>query len=549
MPLLDPIPPEIEGLKTRKPEAPASAWAPLRIPVFRLLWGTWVTANICMWMSDVAAAWMMTSLTSSPIWVALVQTASTLPVFLLGLPSGALADILDRRRYFIVTQFWLAGTAALLCVAVLFDLITPPLLLALTFANGIGLAMRWPVFAALIPKIVPRHQLPSALALNGVAMNASRIIGPIVAGALIASAGTAYVFVLNATLSVMAGFVVMRWRRAHVPSPLGRERLISAMRVGWQFVRESAPLRGVFLRVTLFFFHSTALLSLLPLLAQRLAGGDAATYTLLLAAMGAGAIVTTTVLPRLRQQLTSNQLVLAGTLLQSLTTVVMAFAPNIYVAIPAMMLAGMSWLCTANTLSVSAQMMLPDWVRARGMSMYQMAIMGGSALGAAIWGQLATITTLTASLVVAALTGAMAMLIAARRLTNRGLQEDLTPSRAFKVPVAETPPSAGHVVATIEYLIDPARAAAFVALMQDSRRSRLRQGALSWELLHDMGEPGRYLEQIVDESWTEHLRRFDRITAADVALRDRKLAFHVADGPPVVTRYAVEAALRFDTVN
>jgi MFS family permease len=524
MPLLPPDPPEIDGLKTRKPEAPASAWSPLKIPVFRLLWGTWVTANICMWMSDVAAAWMMTSLTSSPIWVALVQTASTLPVFLLGLPSGALADILDRRRYFIVTQFWLAGTAAVLCVAVLFNLITPPLLLALTFANGIGLAMRWPVFAALIPEIVPRHQLPSALALNGVAMNASRIIGPIVAGALIASAGTAYVFVLNATLSVIAGFVVMRWRREHVPSPLGRERLMSAMRVGLQFVRESAPLRGVFLRVTLFFFHSTALLALLPLLARRLAGGDAATYTLLLASMGAGAIITTAALPRLRQQLPSNQLV----------------------AVPAMMLAGISWLCAANTLSVSAQMTLPDWVRARGMSIYQMAIMGGSALGAAIWGQLATVASLTISLVVAALTGAIAMLVATRRLTDHGLGEDLTPSREFKVPVAQTPPRAGHVVATIEYLIDPSRAAAFVELMQDSRRSRLRQGALGWELLHDMGEPGRYLEQIVDESWTEHLRRFDRITAADVALRDRKLAFHVAEGPPVVTRYAVEPALRAD---
>ena len=171
-----------------------SAWDPIKVPVFRMLWSTWLVANICMWMNDVAAAWMMTSMTSSPIWVALVQSASTLPVFLLGLPSGALADILDRRRYFIMTQFWVAAVATLLCIAVISGVMTPPLLLALTFANGIGLAMRWPVFAAIVPELVPRAQLPSALALNGIAMNASRIVGPLVAGALIASAGTAYVF-------------------------------------------------------------------------------------------------------------------------------------------------------------------------------------------------------------------------------------------------------------------------------------------------------------------------------------------------------------------
>ena len=525
-------------------QTPGSPWTPLKIPVFRLLWGTWATANICMWMSDVAAAWMMSALTTTPLWVALVQTASTLPVFLLGLPSGALADILDRRRYFIVTQFWLAGTAAALCLALLFDLLTPPLLLALTFANGIGLAMRWPIFAALIPEIVPRQQLPAALALNAIAMNASRIIGPLVAGALIASAGTAYVFVLNATLSLIAGFVIMRWRRDFVPSPLGRERLLSAMRVGLQFVRESAPLRGVFLRVSLFFFHSTALLALLPLLARRLAGGGAATYTLLLASMGVGAIMLVLVLPRLRERLTGRQMVLAGTVLQSLSAMVMAFAPSVYVAVPTMVLAGMAWLCAANSLSLLAQMLLPNWVRARGMSMFQMAIMGGSALGAAVWGQVATMSSLNSSLVASALTGSIAMLVATRLLKDDMIEEDLTPSRAFNVPVAPTPPSSGLVMVTIEYLIDPERAAAFLQLMQESRSSRLRQGALNWELLHDLGEPQRYLEQIVDESWTEHLRRFDRTTAADVALRDRKLAFHLGDEPPKITRYAMSPTQR-----
>lgn len=531
-----------------KPAAPEptdlSAWAPIKRPVFRMLWSTWLVANICMWMNDVAAAWMMTSMTTSPIWVALVQSASTLPVFLLGLPSGALADILDRRRYFIMTQFWVAGVATLLSITVISGVMTPALLLALTFANGVGLAMRWPVFAAIVPELVPRVQLPAALALNGVSMNASRIVGPLVAGALIAGAGTEYVFVLNAVLSVVSGFVIMRWRRDHAPSPLGRERLVSAMRVGLQFVGQSARLRAVLLRIAIFFFHSTALLALLPLVARGLHGGDAGTFTLLLASMGAGAIVAALNLPRLRQMMPRDVLVMRSTMLQSVSMAAMAYAPNAWVAVPAMALNGMAWITCANSLSVSAQLALPDWVRARGMSMYQMAIMGASAAGAALWGQVATLSRVSTGLLVAAASGTAVMLVAKHLVSDLSIEEDMTPSRQFKAPVAEEPPGVGNVVVTIEYLVDPARADDFRALMQESRRSRLRQGALEWELLRDVNRPGRFVEQIVDESWTEHLRRFDRVTASDVALRERKLAFHIGEEPPVVSRCVVESLVR-----
>lgn len=526
------------------PPESLSAWGPIKYPVFRLLWSTWLVANICMWMNDVAAAWLMTSMTSTPLWVALVQSASTLPVFLLGLPSGALADILDRRRYFIMTQFWVAGVATLLCIVVVADIMTPPLLLLLTFANGIGLAMRWPVFSAVMPELVPRQHLPAALALNGVAMNASRIIGPLLAGALIASAGTAWVFVLNAVLSVVSGFVIMRWQREHVPSPLGRERLLSAMRVGLQFARQSQPLRAVLLRVALFFLHSTAVLALLPLLARGLDGGDAGTFTLLLAAMGAGAIVSALFLPHLRRFMTRDVLVLRTTWLQALATATMAFAPNVYIAVPAMLLNGAAWIICANSLSVSAQMALPDWVRARGMSIYQMAIMGASALGAALWGQIATVSNVNTALLVAALSSSICMLVAQRWVRDHGTQEDLTLSRDFKTPVVHAPPGVGRIVMRIEYLIDPARADAFRTLMQESRRSRLRQGALEWDLLLDIHQPGRFTEQIVDESWTEHLRRFDRVMTSDVALHKRKLAFHIGEEAPLVTRCVVDEVMR-----
>ena len=533
-----------ESAAPSPPEPRQSALAPLGVPAFRMLWFTWLTANISMWMNDVAAAWMMSSLTTTPIWVALVQTASTLPVFLLGLPSGALADILNRKRFLLFTQFWVLCVALLLCTAVLTNMMTPTVLLMLIFANGVGLALRWPVFSAIVPELVPRVQLPAALALNGISMNASRIVGPLVAGALIASLGSAYVFLLNAALAVLAAVVISRWKHTPTPQPLGREKLFSAMRVGLQYVGQSAHLQGVLVRISLFFFHSTALLALLPLIARGLHGGSAATYTLMLSSMGAGAIVAALFLPRLRQGWSRDGLVARGSTLQSCAMLVVAFSPDAWYAMPAMFAAGMAWITTANSLSVSAQLGLPGWVRARGMSMFQMAIMGASATGAAIWGQVATVASVQTALVVAAATGVASMLLVNWWMADNSVEEDLTPSRKFRVPVVEAPPESGQVLSTIEYRIDPARADEFRKLMQVSRRSRLRHGALSWELLRDVSDPGRFVEQVVDASWSEHLRRFERVTATDAALRDRKLAFHTGELPPVVTRCVVESTIR-----
>ncbi len=518
-----------------------SAWAPLRVPTFRMLWIVWAMANVCLWMNDVAAAWMMTSLTSSPVLIALVQTASSLPVFLLGIPSGALADILDRRRYFMATQFWVAANAAVVFAVAVSGVITAPLLLLLVFTNGIGLAMRWPVFAAIVPELVPRQQLHAALALNAVAMNASRVIGPLVAGAIIAAAGSEYVFALNFVVSVIAGIAVSRWKREGKPSVLPGERFLGAMRLGWQYVRESRRMKDAIVRTAAFFAHSTALLALLPLVAKRL-GEGAGIYTVLLSSMGVGAIVAATQLPRLRPRWNRDQLTFGGSIIQAIATAAVAFAPSVWITAPAMFVAGIAWILVANSVTISAQLALPDWVRARGMSIYQMAIMGAAALGAVIWGRIAEWTSVPMSLACAAASLLVVLVLTKGRRLEGAAEEDLTPTHPWNEPVPARPIDVheGPVMVMIEYFVDPAQAGQFDTIMAETRSSRLRAGAVSWGLFEDIERPGRYVEYFACDTWADYLRRFDRFTAADKSLQDRRYAFHIAEGTPRVSRYVAK---------
>jgi MFS family permease len=533
----------MSGEELGTPDAPdlerASAWAPLRNSTFRMLWLVWVTSNICMWMNDVAAAWLMTSLTTSPTLIALVQTASALPVFLLGLPSGALADIVDRRRYFMVTQFWVATNAAVLFAVSLADLLTANVLLLLVFTNGIGLAMRWPVFAAIVPELVPRPQLPAALALNAVAVNFSRVIGPLVAGAIIASAGDEYVFALNFVLSVCAAVAISRWKRESKPSVLPGERFIGAMRLGWQYVRESQRMRDALVRTSVFFLHASALFALMPLVAKRFGEGGAYTYTVLLSCLGIGAISAATQLPRFRSRWNRDDLAFRGTIAQGLATAVVAFAPSEWIAAVAMVVAGMAWIMVANSVTISAQLALPDWVRARGMAIYQMCIMGGTALGAVIWGKLAELTSVPVSLATCGATLLVALLLTKHRVLEGPGDEDLTPTHPWQepVPAREMRPDEGPVMITIEYLIDPARGPEFESIMAESRSARLRQGAVSWGLFEDSQLLGRYVEYFACDTWVDYLRRFDRFTAMDERIQEMRYAFHLGTEPPKISRF------------
>ena len=520
-----------------------AALIPLQRPVFRSLWLAWLAANLTMWMNDVAAAWLMTSLTTSPVMVALVQTASTLPVFLLGLPSGAMADILDRRRYFAATQLWVALNALVLAGLSLAGQLTAPVLLLLTFSNGVGLAMRWPVFSAIVPQVVGRDQLPAALALNGISMNLSRVVGPVLAGGLLAAISSAAVFVVNAVLSLVAFVLILRWKSEPRTSALPGERFVGAMRAGLNYAMQSPRLKVVLLRIFLFFLQTTALMSLLPLVARGLHGGGAGTFTVMLSCVGMGAIVAALYFPWLRARFNRDQFVVVGTVMHAVLTCLIVLVPELWVGLPAMVLVGMCWISVANSLSVAAQVALPDWVRARGMSIYQMALMGGAAAGSLLWGQVAERFSVRDAVLAAAGTGLVMLLLTRKLSVEGGADIDFSPAKSqghAPDPAQAVDPEAGPVMVTLEYLIDPARAAEFAEVMQRTRRARLRQGALSWGLFRDVAVPGRYVEYFVDENWLEHQRRLERFTAFDAELRERRLAFHQGSGPPELRRYVAD---------
>lgn len=525
--------------------APA-AFAPLvENRVFRGLWTASLAANLAMWMHDVAAAWLMTSLTTSPVMVALVSTAASMPVFLLGLPSGALADIVDRKRFFAFTQLWVMLNALALLLLVSAGALTAPLLLLLTFANGMGLAMRWPVFAAVVPQIVSRAHMPQALALNGVSMNLSRVVGPMLAGGLLAATGPAAVFGLNAVLAVASFVLVLLWKSERRTSTLPGERFIGAMRVGLNFAAQSPRLRIILLRIFLFFVQVAALSALLPLVARGLRGGGPGTFTLMLSMLGLGAIVAALLFPRWRARFNRDQFVRYGVLVHAALSSLIVAVGEVWLALPAMLVLGMAWISVANSLTVSAQVAMPDWVRARGMAIYQTALMGGATAGSLLWGQVASWIGVTSTVWAAAGFGLLVLLLT-RRLSVEGERElDFTPASALVYPEPQVPvaPDDGPVMVTIEYQIDPARAADFAEVMQRTRRARLRQGALSWGLFRDVSVPGRYVEYFVDDSWVEHLRRLERFTAFDAELRQLRLGFHLGPEAPVVRRYVGDAHL------
>jgi len=495
-------------------------------------------------MNDVGAGWLMTSLAPSPVMVSLVQAATTLPIFLFALPAGALADIIDRRRILLVIAAAMMMTAASMGLVVLSGAMTPLLLLLFTFALGAGAAFIAPVWQAVVPKLVPSDELQPAVALNSVGINISRAIGPALGGVIIVTLGVAWPFLLNA-LSFAAVIIALLWWR---PSPstlshLPAERFWSAIRMGLRYARASRPFKATLARAVAFFSFASAYWALLPLIVRQEFGGGPELYGFLLGSVGAGAVGGAFLLPALKTRLGTDTVVTLGAFGMAAVLVVFALVREPIAAAMASGLAGASWIAVLSNLNVSAQMALPEWVRARGLSIFITVFFGAMTFGSVIWGQVAALFGIPTALFAAAAGIVLGVIVSRPFKLQHNAALDLSPSMHWPEPVLtrSVEPDRGPVMITVDYCVDPENVQAFLAMLALLADARRRDGAYAWGVFEDVTEPGRYLEYFLEDSWLEHLRHHERVTESDRVLQERVHAFHGGDMPPRVAHFLAPA--------
>lgn len=516
-----------------------STWRPLNQPLFRVLWVASLSSNIGTWMHEAGATWLMTSLTPSPVMVALMQTATTLPIFFLALPAGALADGVDRRRLLMVTQTLMFIAAATLGLVAVADALTPWLLLLLTFALGAGAAMNAPAWQATVPELVPSGELPSAVALTGMGLNLARAVGPALGGIIVALVGAWAVFFLNAVsfLSVIA--VLYGWRRPQPEQRMASEPVLSAIRAGIRYARHAPALGAVLIRTCLFVPFASALWALLPVLARHEMGLDSVRYGILFGCLGAGAVGGAILLPEMAGRFSKDSLAAGATVAFAAVTIALAELRHFAWLCVVLVAGGAAWITLMASFNIATQTAAPSWVKARALALYLLIFQGAMATGSAVWGAVTERAGISVALWCAA-GGLLLGLAAIRRYPLRIIEElDLAPSAHWPAPIlaVKPDPQDGPVLVTVEYRIDPQQSRDFTVAMQPVRQQRLRDGALRSGLYSDPADPSRYVETFVVESWAEHLRQHQRVTVNDRVAEERARAFHIGEAPPATSHY------------
>jgi MFS family permease len=525
----------------------------LRRPLFRNRTIASVISNIGSWMQDTAGTWLMTALTGSPLLIALMQTAASLPVLLLGLPAGATADIFDRRRLLIFWQSWMLAAALALCILSFSGIISPWALLVLTFLLNIGAAMNNPAWQAIVPELVPRDELPDAISINSAGFNLARAVGPALGGLAVAafvspSRGAGAVFLLNSLSFGAVIFILYTWKRTPLfKSALPSERLFGSMRAGLRYLRHAPPVQAVLLRAFVFTVFVSSLWALLAVVAQQDLHQGAMGYGILNGCVGLGAVVGATSLSQVRRHLSPDAIVASSSAVYALVLIVLASVRNEFAIILALVVGGFAWTSTTSTLNVAVQLSVPAWVQARSLGLYQMVFQGGMALGSALWGAIAQHFSSSHALLCAAGGLLLTLPVTRRFQLLRGAPPDLRPyalNRPAPEVTLELRPEAGPVLVSIDYRVEPEDYDAFTRAIYAMRDVRLRDGAIRWGVFQDAAEPTHIRETFVMDSWIEYLRQRERLTASDRILRDRLWALHKADTPPKASHmiYVQESA-------
>jgi predicted MFS family arabinose efflux permease len=517
-----------------------SALSPFRYPVFRGVWIASLLSNFGSLIQSVGASWMMLSIAPSPDMVALVQASTALPIMLFSLVAGAIADNMDRRKVMVVAQIFMLIISVALALCAWAGLVGPWTLLLFTFAIGCGSAFFAPAWQASVGDMVPRTEVPGAVVLNSMGFNIARSVGPAIGGAIVAAAGAAAAFGVNAASYIALLVVLARWRRPPKTDVLPSESLGIAMAAGIRYVAMSPHIRAVLLRSAVFGFGAISILALLPLVAKHLVAGGPLTYGLLLGAFGVGAVTSAFSAARLREKLSTEAIVRWAGCILALAAAIVAASTIPALTMFALLLAGAGWVLSLSTFNVSVQLSAPRWVVARALSLYQMAAFGGMAAGSWLWGEAAadvgiTIALLISGAVVLAgvVLGRWAPLLQTGELNLDPLRTSLWNAPTTAVPVdART----GPVVITIEYIIDEPDVEEFLRRMSERRRTRRRDGARNWRLLRDLSDPRLWIERYETPTWLDYIRLNNRPTQDDASIPERLRALHRGIESPQVRR-------------
>jgi MFS family permease len=507
--------------------AATSPWRPLRIPLFRNLLIADLVSDIGAFMQTVGAAWLMTTLTNRTLYIALIQTASALPFFLLALPAGAIGDIFDRRKLILVTETWMLAIAIVLTVVTFTGAMTPWLLLLLTLALSLGDAIESPTWRAIFPELVKKEDLTPALALNGIEFNLARAVGPGLAGFVIAAVGVAATFLINAISFLGVILVIFKWKRPEKKSSLPAETIAGASAAAIRYVRYSPGIRTLLVRSGIVIFFASAFFALLPTVAKGLSN-SALGYGFLLGFFGAGAVLGAIVLQRARAKFSTETVLSVATAVFGGILVSAGALRSLTLLCALMILGGSAWTVFMSLFNTMVQNLAPDWVRARVLATYLFVFQGSVVIGSTLWGVTADHTNVRTALFISGI-GIVLSLILQFLFPLPDTAVDLSTWNHWGKPTMFEEYSAdmGPVLVAVRYVIDPARARDFLNEIHKYQRVRRRDGATRWGIYFDTESPNNYLEIFLVDSWVEHQRQHDRFTVSDHELEERVLSYAV----------------------